>query len=69
MGRMSRAQLDALPPRWQVSGQEPWKAPLPQFIEYLYTRRFGRKRLDTMVSIEERAGRAGHGDAKAARRT
>ena len=22
-------------------GQEPWKAPLPQFIEYLYRKRFG----------------------------
>ena len=23
-------------------GQEPWKTPLPQFIEHLYARRFGR---------------------------
>jgi hypothetical protein len=24
--------------------QEPWKAPLPQFIEHLYLKRFGRER-------------------------
>jgi hypothetical protein len=23
--------------------QEPWKAPLPQFIEHLYLKRFGRE--------------------------
>ena len=23
--------------------QEPWKAPLPQFIEHLYLKRFGKK--------------------------
>lgn len=26
--------------------QEPWKAPLPQFIEHLYAKRFGRERPD-----------------------
>lgn len=35
--------------------QEPWKAPLPIFIESLYYKRFGRERPDTVVTIEERA--------------
>jgi len=35
--------------------QEPWKAPLPQFIEHLYFRRFGRERPDVVMSVEERA--------------
>jgi hypothetical protein len=34
--------------------QEPWKAPLPQFIEHLYFVRFGRERPDVVVSVEER---------------
>jgi hypothetical protein len=34
--------------------QEPWKLPLPQFIEHLYFKRFGKKRPDEVVSIEER---------------
>jgi hypothetical protein len=33
--------------------QEPWKLPLPQFIEQLYFERFG-KTPDNVVSIEER---------------
>ena len=36
-------------------GQEPWKAPLPQFIEHLYLKRFGRERPEHVRSIEERA--------------
>jgi hypothetical protein len=36
--------------------QERWKAPLPQFIERLYFRRFGKERPDQVLSIEERAG-------------
>ncbi len=36
-------------------GQEPWKAPLPQFIEHLYFRRFGRERPEVVMSVEERA--------------
>ena len=36
--------------------QERWKAPLPQFIERLYFRRFGKERPDQVMSIEERAG-------------
>lgn len=39
--------------------QEPWKAPLPHFIERLYFRSFGRERPEVVVSIEERA-RAQH---------
>jgi hypothetical protein len=35
--------------------QEPWKVPLPQFIEHLYLKRFGRERPDVVVSVEERA--------------
>ncbi len=35
--------------------QEPWKAPLPRFIEHLYLERFGRERPAVVVSIEQRA--------------
>ena len=35
--------------------QEPWKLPLPEFIEELYSKRFGRVRPDSVVSLEERA--------------
>lgn len=35
--------------------QEPWKVPLPQFIEELYERRFGKLRPGRVISIEERA--------------
>ena len=34
--------------------QEPWKLPLPEFIEHLYEKRFGRQRPETVRSIEER---------------
>jgi hypothetical protein len=37
--------------------QEPWKAPLPIFIEDLYFKRFGKERPDEVLSIEERARR------------
>lgn len=37
--------------------QEPWKAPLPQYIEHLYLKTFGREGPEIVVSIEER-GRA-----------
>lgn len=43
--------------------QEPWKAPLPQFIEHLYFKRFGKERPEFVVSVEERAR------AKEAKRT
>jgi hypothetical protein len=35
--------------------QEPWKAPLPQFIEHLYAEQFGRERPYVVRSIEETA--------------
>lgn len=35
--------------------QEPWKLPLPEFIEHLYSKRFGKQRPDVVVSIEELA--------------
>jgi hypothetical protein len=35
--------------------QEPWKAPLPRFIERLYFERFGRERPDVVMPVEERA--------------
>jgi hypothetical protein len=35
--------------------QEPWKAPLPVFIEQCYFRRFGRVRPERVHSIEQRA--------------
>jgi hypothetical protein len=34
--------------------QEPWKAPLPVFIERIYQKRFGKARPDRLVSIEDR---------------
>jgi hypothetical protein len=35
--------------------QQQWKAPLPQYIEYLYEKRFGRTRPAIVMSVEERA--------------
>jgi hypothetical protein len=35
--------------------QEPWKLPLPQFIEEIYFKSFGKPAPDAVVSIEERA--------------
>jgi hypothetical protein len=34
--------------------QESWKAPLPEFIEHLYFKRFGKEHPDVVLSIEER---------------
>ena len=34
--------------------QEPWKAPLPQFIETCYMKCFGKARPDVVMSIETR---------------
>ena len=33
--------------------QEPWKLPLPHFIENIYLKRFGKTGPDTVMSIEE----------------
>ena len=46
--------------------QESWKAPLPQFIEHLYFKRFGRERPEVVMSVEERA--RAHDAKKAARK-
>lgn len=35
--------------------QEPWKLPLPQFIESLYWKRFGKERPEVVLSIEDLA--------------
>jgi hypothetical protein len=35
--------------------QEPWKAPLPQYIEESYLKRFGRERPEVIVTVEQRA--------------
>jgi hypothetical protein len=34
--------------------QEPWKAPLPIFIERIYQKRFGKTKPDRVLSIEDR---------------
>lgn len=33
--------------------QEPWKAPLPEFIEEIYFKRFGKRQPDKVRSIEQ----------------
>ena len=33
--------------------QEPWKKPLPEFIEEIYFKRFGKKEPDVVRSIEQ----------------
>ncbi|HEV7242513.1 MAG TPA: hypothetical protein VGQ36_25005 [Thermoanaerobaculia bacterium] len=53
--------------------QEPWKAPLPVFVEDLYERRFGRRSPERVISIEERAAeiaakKAARREERAARR-
>jgi len=37
--------------------QEPWKLPLRQFIEHLYSKRFGKNRPDIILPIEEKIRR------------
>lgn len=34
--------------------QEPWKMPLPLFIEHLYRKQFGRERPEAVMTIEEK---------------
>jgi hypothetical protein len=50
--------------------QEPWKVPLPDFIEHLYVKRFGRERPEVVLSTEERAQKVKNKEVarKAARR-
>lgn len=43
--------------------QEPWKAPLPIFIEDLYEKRFGKRRPDVVTTLEERAAAVAQRDA------
>ena len=38
--------------------QEPWKAPLPEFIQHLYRKRFGREAPLHVQPLEERARQA-----------
>jgi hypothetical protein len=33
--------------------QQPWKAPLPEFIEEIYFKRFGKKKPDVVKPIEQ----------------
>lgn len=49
-----------------VEGQ-PWKVPLPEFIEQQYLKQFGKERPDVILSIEEIA--AAHVAKRAARKT
>ena len=37
--------------------QEPWKMPLRQYIEHLYSKRFGKERPDVVLSIEDKIRR------------
>ncbi len=66
--RMAR-QLGVNPKKFRKIAnhkQEPWKAPLPVFIEDLYFKRFGKKRPDEVKSIEQLA--KGLAEKKAKRR-
>jgi hypothetical protein len=44
--------------------QEPWKAPLPQFIEHLYLKRFGRECTRSVLPVEKTARPGGSGTEK-----
>ncbi len=37
--------------------QEPWKLPLPDFIEHLYFKHYGKERPDVVLSVEEKIRR------------
>ena len=39
--------------------QQPWKLPLPQFIEELYVKRFGKTSPEAVLSIETRSSEEG----------
>jgi hypothetical protein len=64
----NKARLDRQPPTRAC------KAPLPEFIEHLYFKRFGREQPEVVVSVEERARqvqqqKADRNAAKAERRS
>ncbi len=40
--------------------REPWKLPLPEFVEHLYLKRFGKRPPDVVIPIEERARQEAH---------
>lgn len=40
--------------------QEPWKLPLPLFIEDLYLKRFGKERPERILTVEQIAQEIGH---------
>jgi hypothetical protein len=44
--------------------QEPWKLPLPEFIQHLYEKRFGKTRPDMVMTIEEKVRAANTKDAE-----
>src|ERR1700678_4435152 len=44
--------------------QEPWKAPLPEFIEHLYEKRFGKTRPDVVTTLEAMASASAAKDAQ-----
>ena len=48
--------------------QEPWKSPLPVFIEELYLKRFGKRRPDRVRSIEQMVAEKKEKDAERKRR-
>lgn len=45
---------------------QPWKKPLPEFIENLYEEQFGKRRPDEVISVEEMAKR--HLEKRAAKK-
>lgn len=45
--------------------REPWKMPLPDYLEHLYRKRFGRDRPEVVLPIEEKIRRV---EAKKTRR-
>lgn len=44
--------------------QEPWKLPLPEFMEHLYEKRFGKTRPDVVTTFEERTRASAAKDAE-----
>ena len=57
------------PGQFDNNRREPWKLPLPEFIEHLYFKRFGKRRPDAVVSIGELARQEAHKKALKRERT